>query len=73
MPSSSEGKSTWTLAASIKLDEGVCAVDAISISGGREILAIGTESGRIWLYELSSAIGGDGGMKETLLLELDER
>lgn len=73
MPSTGEGKSTWTLAASIKLDEGVCAVDAISTSGGREVLAVGTESGRIWLYELSRAEGGDGEMKETLLSKLDER
>lgn len=70
-PATVDGESTWTLASTIKLDEGACAVDSITTSGGKKILAIGTESGRIWLYELNLSQSGE--MKDKLILKLDDR
>ena len=53
--SSVEGQ--WTEAATIKLDEGATAVDAVSY-GGKEVLAVGTESGAITLYEIKTDPSG---------------
>lgn len=44
----------WELSTSIKLSEGASAVDVASI-GEREVLAVGTETGSVALYDLISS------------------
>lgn len=52
----------WTAASTIKLSEGISALDLCPAPEGdrAEILALGTESGRIELHAVKRAEGGEG-------------
>jgi elongator complex protein 2 len=71
MPTNADGTKSWSLGCTVKLDEGACAVDSTPIGDGRELLAVGTESGKVWLYEVQ--VAGEAGVQEKLLQKLDDR
>ena len=58
----------WTEAATTKLEEGATAVDAVN-HAGRDLLAVGSEGGRIAIYEL---VQESGSIAIRLLSQLDE-
>lgn len=45
-------------------------MDCVAIGEGKELVAIGTESGKIWLYILSISEGGE--VKDELLKRLND-
>lgn len=61
--------SSWQLAETIKLDEGISAV-ATAYTSSLDVLAIGTEGGSIYLYSLDLR---DGKSHATLLCRLEPR
>lgn len=58
----------WIEAATIKLEEGATAVDAVNHAGW-DLLAVGSEGGRIAIYEL---VRESGSLAVKLLSQLDE-